>query len=178
MVDGAIQSLRGLLKYGNWLPLLKGSVYAQIGVLTWHTGQQEQAIDALNKAGRRSAEAQLLLACIRYRDGKKDEALGILDKAILFSRKHALLHNVYAWLLNKEGKRDDAIRVLNRLIAKQANETSSDNLLRLQNDQKMNMKAFGMEWYMLGFEHPPATMGEMRPIRKGFRTPPKQRGKN
>jgi hypothetical protein len=38
------------------------------------------------------------------------------------------------------------------------------------------MKPFGIVWYTLGFETPPPEMGQMQPVRKGFRTPPKQRG--
>ena len=178
MAQPAIATLRTLLPLGDWVPLLKGSIYAQIGLLAFHTGKRDEAIDALTKAGRRSGEAQLLLASIRYRDGKKDEAFAILSRSAPFNRKQVLFHNVWAWLLNKEGNRAEAIQILDRHIRKQATEASSDNMLRLQNDQKMNMKSFGLQWYALGFERPPASMGEMRQGRKGFRTPPKQRGKS
>jgi tetratricopeptide (TPR) repeat protein len=176
MIQPAMASLRAMLPLGKWLPLLTGNVHAQIGILAHHSGRPEEAIDALEKAGRRSGDARLLLACIRYRDGKKDQAMQLLEETLPFNRKHVLVHNVYAWLLEKEGRRADAMRVLNRLLAKQPHEISSKNLLRLQNDQKLDMKAFGVQWFALGFERPPASMGEMRPIRKGFRTPPKQRG--
>ncbi|MBI5851208.1 MAG: hypothetical protein HZB39_09285 [Planctomycetes bacterium] len=176
MVQPAIATLRSILPLGRWVPLLAGHLHAQIGFLLFHSQQREEAVASLEKAGRRSGDAQLLLASIRFRDGKKDEAFKRFADALPFNRKHVLLHNVYAWLLNREDRRADAMAVLNRLILKQPNEASSDNLLRLQNDQKMNMKPFGVPWYALGFEHPPASMGELRTARKGFRQPPKRRG--
>lgn len=176
MVQPAIATLRSLLPLGRWVPLLTGNLHAHIGFLLYHSNNREEALASLERAGRRSGDAQLLLASLRFRDGKKDEAFAIFAAALPFNRKHVLLHNVYAWLLNRENRRTDAMAVLNRLLAKQANDASSDNLLRLQNDQKMNMKSFGVPWFALGFEHPPASMGELRTARKGFRTPPKRKG--
>lgn len=174
-VQPALATLEGMLPMGKWMPLLTGQLQAQMGVLSYHAGQQERALKHLNQAGRRAAEAQMLLASIRYREGRKDEALTILANCEPLNRKHVLLHNLHAWLLYREGRRDDAMAVLNRLLAKQPNEAAKDNFLRLQNGQKMNMKTFGMTWYALGFERPPASMGEMRTARKGFRQPPKRK---
>jgi tetratricopeptide (TPR) repeat protein len=174
-VQPALATLEGMLPLGRWMPLLTGQLHAQLGVLAWHTQQQDRAMHHLEKAGRRAAEAQMLLASIRYREGRVKDALQLLTLCEPFNRKHVLLHNLHAWLLNKEERRDEAIAVLNRLLAKQPNEAAKDNLLRLQNGQKMNMKSFGMTWFMLGFERPPATMGEVRTARKGFRQPPKRK---
>lgn len=177
MPQAALSTMKDLLRYGDWMPLLKGQLHAQIGILEHMRGQQAEALVHLEKAGRRSAEAQALLASIRYRDGRKAEALRGLEVAERLARRNALLHNLHAWLLVKEGRVDDALAVLNRLLKKEpGNEVTRDNLLRLQNGQKLNMKALGMGWYVLGFERPPASMGEMRPVRKGFRQPPKRRG--
>src|SRR5690606_14700335 len=121
-------------------------------------GEREAALAHLEKAGRRAPEAQALLGSIRYRDGKVEEALRGLDAAGRFSRRNALLHNLHAWLLVKENRVDDGMTVLNRLLKKEpGNEVTRDNLLRLQNGQKMNMKALGVAWYTLGFERPPAS---------------------
>jgi tetratricopeptide (TPR) repeat protein len=161
---------------GNWIPLLKGQLCAQIGFLQYQSGDRDAAHEHMAMAGRRSGDAKLLLAAIQYRDGKKAEALAQLDQSIKFNRKHVLLHNVYAWLLNREGRRPDAIAVLNRLLAKDKDAPTTDNRLRLQNGQKMNMSQFGAMWYALGFEHPPPSLGTMRTAPKGFRQAPKRRG--
>ena len=50
-------------------------------------------------------------------------------------------------------------------------EATKDNLNRLQNGKKMNMKRFGMSWYALKLENPPASMRQQAPgaPRRGFR---------
>lgn len=174
-VQPAIASMRSVLPMAKWIPLLGGQIHAQIGFLEHQMGDPAAAVENLKLAGRRSGDAKMLLACIQYRDGKKAEALAELDECTRFNRKHVLSHNVYAWLLNRESKRAEAIEVLNRLLKKENDAKTTDNRLRLQNGQKMDMAQFGMMWYALGFEHPPASMGQMRTAPKGFRQAPKQR---
>jgi hypothetical protein len=66
---------------------------------------------------------------------------------------------------------------LNRFLKKAPNhEIGKDNLLRLQNGQRMDLKPFGPEWFALGIERPPASMGELRTARKGFRQQPRRQG--
>ncbi len=172
----AIESLRALLPLGKWMPLLSGQIHAQLGFLHHQNGDRDAAIDSLNKAGRRAGDAKLLLASFHFHKGDKAAAYALIEASLPFNRKHVLLHNAYAWLLHRDDRRADALVVLNKLLAKHQDEASSDNRLRLQNQQRMNMMAFGMLWYALGFERPPAAMGELRPARKGFRQAPKKRG--
>ncbi len=172
----AIATLQSILPLGKWMPLLTGQIYAQLGFLEHQAGDQEQAIEYLQKAGKRAADARVLLASLMAQNGKKADAFKLLAASQPWNRKHVLLHNVYAWLLDREGKRDEAIHVLGQLLLKTSDQATSDNRLRLQNDKKMTMTSFGAMWYMLGFESPPASMGQLRPTRKGFRQPPKRRG--
>lgn len=169
----AIATLESALPLANWIPLAKGQIYANIGILHHYSNNRAAATSALQNAGRRSGDARLMLGSFLYQDGKKAEAFKVFGESILFNRKHALLHNTYAWLLNKEGKRDEAIAVLTKLLLKDSNEETADNRLRLQNEQRMNMSVFGPQWYLLGFETPPASMGQMQTAPKGFRQPPK-----
>jgi tetratricopeptide (TPR) repeat protein len=177
MFEATMQSLRALLPQSRWMPLLRGQLLAQMGVLAYQQGDHEQAIELLSQASRRVGDAQLLLAVIRYQQGDKPLALSTLKIAGAFNRRHSLLHNAHAWLLHKEKRVDEAIAVLAGYCKKQAaDEIAKDNLLRLQNGKGMSMKAFGAPWYALGFERPPASMGQMQVGRKGFRTPPMRRG--
>lgn len=175
LVQQAITTFESLLPMAKWIPLLGGQIHAQIGFLQQQLGNQAEAVEHLTLAGRRSGDAKVLLACIQYRDGKKTEAMAQLLECTRFNRKHVLSHNVYAWLLNREGKRAEAIDLLGRLLAKESDSKTSDNRLRLQNGQKMDMAQFGMMWYALGFERPPASMGTMRTAPKGFRQAPKRK---
>jgi tetratricopeptide (TPR) repeat protein len=159
----AIATLEEILPFGKWMPLLEGQIHAQIGVLAYNVKQREKAIEHLQKSSRRAAEARMLLATIRYRDDKIEEALQILREAGPFNRKNVLLHNFHAWLLYKEKRPDDAMAVLNRLLSVYVDDSTKDNLQRIQNGKKMNMKAFGLPWFMLGFERPPQQMMQQPP---------------
>lgn len=172
----AIETLESMLPSAKWVPLATGQIYSQMGILAWRGQQRERALPWLAKASPRVAEARMLYASILYKDDRKAEALKVLETAEPFNARNALLFNMHAWLLNQEGRTDEAIGVLNKLLAREsAHEVSKDNLLRLQNGRKMNMKPFDLQWYSLGFERPPASMGEMRTGRKGFRQPPKRK---
>jgi len=172
----AIQTFEDMLPYGRWVPMLKGQVHAQMGVLEYMTGDKDRGIQLLEKSSLRNADARLMLASIRHKAGETDRALSILELTTKVNKKHPLLHNTYAWMLQKAGNKDRAQAVLAAFVKKNANDgPSKENLLRLQNNQRMNMQHFDMHWYGLGLEPPPQAMGmQMRRAPKGFREPPKQ----
>ena len=174
-LDAAIQSLEEMLPLGRWVPLLRGQLLAQMGMLAWHANKKERAMELLNGASVRVAEAQLLLACIRYKNGEIDKALQGLQLAGIANKKHALLHNTHAWMLHKQERSDEAQKVLAAFNKRDpGNEPTKDNLLRLQNRTRMTMHGFDVHWYSLGLEQPPQEMGQMRRAPKGFREPPKR----
>jgi tetratricopeptide (TPR) repeat protein len=176
-VDAAMQSLRDMLRFANWMPLLRGQVMAQLGILNFHLGKHDEAEKLLLQSTRRAPEGQVILAVLHYRAGQKDRAFQTLQLAGVVNRGNSYLHNVRAWLLHKDGRVDEAIAALGSYLKKQAiDEQAKENLLRLQNGKKPTMKSFGMPWYVLGFEQPPPEMGQLRTHRKGFRTPPMRRG--
>lgn len=179
MPQAALETMRGMLPMARWIPMLRGQLLAHMGAINWRIGKREEGLAMLRQSSPRVGEARLLLACILWRDGKEQEALDVLKVAAMFNKKHGLLHNTYAWMLAKEGKDGEAIAVLAKFVQKQkAEEIAKDNLLRLQNGKKMSMAGYGMHWYALELEAPPASYGQVQQVRKGFRTPPKQRGKN
>lgn len=178
MLDAAMQSLEDLLPLGKWVPLLRGQVLAQMGLLAYHSGKKDRAMELLSGASLRASEAKLLLAAILFRNGETKRALDTLQFAAAVNKKHALLHNTYAWMLHKCDRAEDAQKVLAALAKRDpGNAPTKDNLLRLQNRTRMTMQGFDMQWYALGLEQPPQAMGQMRRAPKGFREPPKQKGR-
>lgn len=176
-LDAAMQSFEELLPLSKWVPLLRGQLLAQMGMLAWHGNKRDKALELLEGASVRAPDARLMLACIYYKNGEIERALQGLQLAATVNKKHALLHNTYAWMLHKQERADDAQKVLAALHKRDAgNEPTKDNLLRLQNRTRMTMQGFGMQWYALGLEQPPQQMGQMRRAPKGFREPPKSRG--
>ena len=126
----------------------------------------------------RVADGQLFLASIHYRRKDVAKAREVLEHAVRYNKKQMMIYNVYAWMLAREGDRDGAIeQLLRALKVEKDNEATKDNLHRLQNGKKMNMKRFGMAWFALQFEKLPAAMRQQQAGvgRKGFRQ--KRRGR-
>lgn len=176
----AIKELESMLPMGRWQILLEGQIHAQIGLLTYASGDTERAEKHLAQAGYRATEAQVVYAALLYRTNRWPKAREVLDNAIRMNKKQMLPYHVYAWLLLKEGDRNAAIE---KLLAAQkiepSNESTTENLGRLQNGKDLSMKRFGMIWYGLQLERPPKTMGAAPggaiPFRKGFRQKPQRR---
>ncbi len=173
----ALNTIETLLPMSKWIPMLEGQIYAQMGVLSLGAGKETQAIEYLQKATRRSAEAKMVLASYLYRKNKWNEARRVLEATRKFNKKHVLLHNVLAHLLHKQGETDEAIRTLNALLVKVPdNKNTQSNLNRLKNGRKTSMKPFGMPWYSLGLERPPASMMQQtQDPRRGFRQKSKRK---
>ena len=170
--QAAVQTLEGLLPMARWQIMLKGQIYAQMGCLQYTLGEDKAARVSLGMAARRSSEAQLFLAALQVRGKDIEQAKKTIEEAISFNKKQVILYNVLAWILLRDGDRQQAIAALLRSEKADKNsEATKDNLNRLQNGKKMNMKRFGMSWYALKLENPPASMRQQPPgaPRRGFR---------
>lgn len=170
--NAAVKSLEAMLPMARWQIMLKGQIYAQMGCLQYTLGDDKEALKSLQQAARRSPEAQLFLAALHYRYKALDKARKALDDCIAFNKKQVLPYNVLAWILLKEGDRKEATEVLLRCEkVDKDSEATKDNLNRVQNGKKLNMKRFGMSWYALKLENPPASMRQQPPgaPRRGFR---------
>jgi len=170
--QAAVQTLEGLLPMARWQIMLKGQIYAQMGCLQYTLGEDQEARASLGKASRRSSEAQLFLAALQVRGKDVEQAKKTIEEAISFNKKQVILYNVLAWILLRDGDRQQAIEALLRCEkAEKDSDATKDNLNRLQNGKKMNMKRFGMSWYALKLENPPASMRQQPPgaPRRGFR---------
>jgi tetratricopeptide (TPR) repeat protein len=174
----ALAGLEGMLPVAKWQLLLKGQLHAQIGSLYFTIGDETRALESLNKASRRAADGQHFLASIHYRRKEVAKAREVLETAIRFNKKQMILYNVYAYILMKNGEKSEAIEQLMRgLKVEKENEATKDNLQRLQNGKRMNMKKFGPAWYSLQLEKLPAALrqGQGMAARKGFRQKPRKR---
>jgi len=174
----ALKGLEEMMPLAKWQVMLKGQLNAQLGSLCFTMGQEAKAFDYLSKASARSADGQLFLASLHSRRKEPEKARQVLETAIRHNKKQLMLYHVYAWLLLRDGDRDGAIEQLLRAQkVEKSNEDTKDNLLRLQNGKKMNMKRFGMAWYGLQFEKLPASMRQTQApmARKGFRQKPSRR---
>ena len=160
----AMKTLEDLLPLARWQVMLKGQIYAQMGILAYGMEQDDRALDYLEKSSLRAAEARLALAAIHFRRKQFDQAFETMEAVIQSNKKQMLPYNAFAWMLSRQGDQEKAIEQIRLCLKKEpSNEASKDNLLRLQNSRKLNMKPFGMSWYALKLEKPPASMRQYAP---------------
>lgn len=175
-VDQSIEAYEGARGYSGWQLFLDKQINTQIGILHYAMGDEEKSAEFLAKGYPKIPQGPLVLGALLYRAGKVEEAKKALEQGIQFNKDSAMLPNLLAWIHEKEGDRDAAVAVLNGTSkAVKANAETIDNLDRLKNDKRMNMRGFGQNWFMLKFETPQGmAQGQ---VRKGFRQPPKNKGK-
>ena len=174
----AMSQLESMLSLSRWQVLLMGQIHAQIGLLAYASGDEDRAATHLALSGIRATEARLAFAALEYRRGRKDHAREILDAGIRANKKQILPYHAYAWMLAKDADREAAIKkLLECQKIEKSNESTQDNLSRLQNGKKLSMKRFGIAWFGLQLEKPPAQLRAAQGMasRKGFRQKPKRR---
>ena len=175
-VPQAVLAFEEARAYQNWQLFLGKQIETQIGILHYGAGDEKKAAEHLAKGYPKLSEGPLILGVIHYRAKRIDDAIETLETGTRYNKKSPILYNVLAWIQEQEGRHDAAIATLERgLKALKTDEDTADNLERLRQNKRMNLRGFGNLWYMLKFEHPPGT-AHAAPMRKGFRQPPKQRG--
>jgi tetratricopeptide (TPR) repeat protein len=173
----AIKILEEILPLSKWQVMLKSQVHSQIGVFYYAQKKEELALQNLEKGSARSPDAQMILASIFYRKKMMDKVKKVMETAIKYNKKQVVLYNALAFMYANGNMVEDAMAILKKCLKKNKdNETTTDNLLRLQNGKKMNMKSFGMTWYSLQLEKAPMSMMQGQFAgRPGFRQSKKMR---
>lgn len=168
----ALSTLESLLPLARWQVMLRGQIHAQMGLLAYAMEDEKRALGHLEQASYRAPDARMALAAILYRRKEYDRAYEVMEATLKANKKQILPYNAFAFMLNKQGERERAIEVLQRCLkVEPSNESTKDNLLRLQNGRKLNMKRFGMQWYALRLDKPPASMRQYPPgTHRGMRT--------
>jgi tetratricopeptide (TPR) repeat protein len=160
----AMNTLEQLLPLARWQVMLKGQIYAQMGILAYASENEDLAVEYLEKSALRAPDARMALAAIYFRRKNPSKAFEIMELAVRGNKKQILPYHAYAWMLSRKGETDKAIEQIRRALkVEKSSESSKENLLRLQNNRKLSMKRFGMQWYALKLEKPPASMRQYQP---------------
>ena len=158
----ALKTLESLLPLGRWQLLFREQLYAQMGSIQYGLGDEAKALEMLRKSSPRAAEGQLILASIYHRKRQSTEAKKALESAIRFNKKNPLVFNAMAWLQLETGDRDGAIATLVRGAKSNGSDNpTKENLNRLRNGKRMSMRSFGLPWYSLKLEKPPASVRQV-----------------
>lgn len=146
-VTKAIEIIKRGYRWGKWHPGIRGQIDGQIGTLLYVDGQNIPATEYLANTSPRNWVAQAMYGCIAYKRNQIPEMKTAFERAIRFSKKEALLWNLYAWCVWKKDDVDEAIAILNRSQKHVGSDPRTKrNLEALSNNRAMRMDDWGEEW--------------------------------
>ena len=146
-IDRAVQIIERGYRWNKWHPGIRSQLDAQIGSLLYVDGQNIRATEFLQRATPRNGHAMAMLGAVEYKRKRPEEMKRAFEDAVRFSKKEALLWNVYAWCAAARGDVDAAIAVLNRARKHVPSDPrTARNLELLSNGKPMNMSSWGEEW--------------------------------
>lgn len=146
-ITRAIEILKRGYRWDKWHPGIVGQIDGQIGTLLYVDGQNIPATEYLAKTSARNWVAQAMFGCIAYKRNQVPEMKEAFESALRFSKKEALLWNVYAWCVWKKGDLDGAIEILNRASKHVGSDPRTQrNLEALSNQRPMKMDDWNEEW--------------------------------
>lgn len=157
-VDQAIVKLKDIKKrYSKWQFFLGSTIDGQIGSILYMKGQYQKAKPYLERAFVRHWVAKAMLALIYYRDRKFNKMEEVFQSATRYVKKAGLLWSLWAYCVWRNGDVERAISILSKgkSYLGEADPHLAQNLLSLQNDKRMKMKAYGEQWYQFQLELSP-----------------------
>ncbi len=154
-VANAIRMLKGAYPHANWVFMLRGQIDGQIGTLHYIQKNFDDALPLLEGAWVKHWIAKGMLASYQFKRHKSDEAFATLDAAISASKKEPMLYGLKAWMQWKMKDRDAAIATLTAGKEKcPSSQPIGGNLIRLQNNEPLDMSSFGEQWWQFHLEKP------------------------
>ncbi len=170
--DKAIAELKTVQqKYGKWQFFLSSTIDGQIGSIYYMKGQFQKAKSYLERSFVRHWSAKAMLALIYYRERKMDKMNETFEYTTRYVKKAGLLWSLWAYCTWRNGDTEKAIKILGkgRDYLKDADPNLVQNLLSLQNQKRMKMKAYGEQWYQFQLELSPQ-QAQMKQGRVRFQT--------
>jgi len=175
-IRARLESLKA--QWGKWQIGLSSQLDNQLGMLTYSQQRFDEALPLLSKGWLRDWSVQVSEACIHWRNGDKEKANELFDKATGRHGKQTTLWVVWATLLSDDGQRDEALKV----VGKGLSEIEGSPMLRslrqnLANKRPIDKKAIGEQWVMFFPEQAQQVIGgrnrfNVPPGRGGFRDHP------
>ncbi len=155
-IPAAVEIIKEAYPLGKWQFLLRSQIDGQIGTI-WYAAQKfDKAEHFLRRSFKKNWVARAMLGTLLYKRKDYDEMTEVFEEAVQANKKQALLWNLYAYCLWKIKKREEAIAVLNRAMSHLENDEKTErNLKALQNDKKMKMRGWNMQWYQFHLDKPP-----------------------
>jgi len=165
-VDRAIDAIKAGFPLASQQFLLGSQLEGALGVMLYTKREFEAALPHLKKSFFRDWQAQATLGacCFQLKDHAGMEQA--FERAVGAGKKEGLAWSVYAYALQKAGEREKAQKVMSRAVeANPTDERLKSNLVALQNNKKMKMRAYEPQWFQFHLERlPPEMTGGKRVV--------------
>lgn len=158
-LDRAIETLKSGMHLKHKHLFIESQLNSQIGMLYYVKKDHDQALAYLKKGFMKHYMGSCMMACIYYKRKEYDKMKETLVDTLKANKKESIVYSIYAYLLNQVKEREAAIKILQQGLKKLPNdEKITANLILLQNQKKMKMKAYGDIWLQFMLERPPRVM--------------------
>lgn len=165
--DRAAETFRRGLALSKQQFLVGPLMHANLGMLLYVQKKFEEALPHLEKGYPRNFYARAMLACYFFKKKDWERMQKEFETAVKYGKKDGLIWNLYAYALVQSGQKEKALEVLGRGAQRNPkDERIKSNLLALQNNKRMKMRAYGPQFYQFHLEQPPPDLGGRRVIRQ------------
>lgn len=163
--DRAAETFREGLALAKEQFLVGPLMHANLGMLLYVQKKFEEARPHLEKGYPRNYVSRAMLACYFFKKQAWEQMEREFETAVKYGKKDGLIWSLYAYALVQSGQKDKAIQVLSRGVQRNpSDERLKSNLLALQNNKRMKMRAYGPQFYQFHLESPPPDFGGRRVI--------------
>jgi len=163
--DRALETFRSGLALGKKQFLVGPLMHANIGMLLYVQKKFDEARPHLEKGYPRNYVSRAMLACYFFKKQDWARMEKEFETAVKYGKKDGLIWSVYAYTLVQSGQKEKALQVLGRGVQRNpSDERLKANLLALQNNKRMKMRAYGPQFYQFHLEPPPPDLGGRRVV--------------
>ncbi|MCB1045258.1 MAG: hypothetical protein KDC35_20120 [Acidobacteria bacterium] len=158
-IDRAIEALKGGMRFKHQHIFVEAQLNSQIGMLYYIKKDHESALPYLKKGFLKHYIGACMQACIYYKRKDYAQMKSTMQDAVKANSKESIVYALFAYLLQQIKEPEEAIAIMQKGLKKiPDDEKLTANLILLQNQKKMKMKAYGELWLQFMLERPPRVM--------------------
>lgn len=174
-MDNGIRILKSGFYLGNWQFFIGPQIHGQLGMIAYLQRDWKTARTHLDQAWKRDWRSRSMLAALHHRQGRKEDALKLMDALTSHGGKDPTFWGLYAYIALEAKRRDKALTVLNDGLKKCKDSPGLKHMLNaIQNKKKPKMKAFAPGWYQYFPEQMPRSAMQAH-AQRGMRYPQPKR---
>lgn len=163
--DRAADTFRSGLALSKRQFLVGPLMHANLGMLLYVQKEFEKARPHLEKGYPRNYVSRAMLACYHFKKQAWEPMKKEFETAVKYGKKDGLIWSLYAYALVQSGDKDGGLQVLGRAVQRNpTDERLKANLLAVQNNKRMKMRAYGPQFYQFHLEPPPPDLGGRRVV--------------